>query len=221
MMRCQHPGGLVLTQQVIAYCAFAAGAKVVDIGCGAGTTVEYLRTVCGLDAVGVDLSEVRLEQGRSRSAGLPLLQAAGEQLPFADAAADGVIAECSLSVMQDAGKVVAESSRILVDGGRLAITDVYVRNPDDSLSACQLPGAGVGRDLTRLLAKNAFQIIVWEDRSVLLPEFVASYIMEHGSIEDFWQGMAGNDLRQSARQTMDRPRLGYFLLVAEKRKPRG
>jgi SAM-dependent methyltransferase len=220
MMRCQHPGGLVLTQQVIAYCAFAAGAKVVDIGCGAGTTVEYLRTVCGLDAVGVDLSEARLEQGRTRSAGLPLLLAAGEQLPFADAAVDGVIAECSLSVMH-ADKVVAESSRILVDGGRLAITDVYVRNPDDSLSACRLPGAGVGRDLTRLLAENEFQIIVWEDRSVLLPEFVASYIMEHGSLEDAWQCFAGNALRQSARQTMNRPRLGYFLLVAKKRSTRG
>ena len=198
-----HPGGLVLTKRVVEYCAFTLGAKVVDVGCGTGTTVEYLRDICGLQAVGVDLSEARLEQGRERSAGLPLIQGAGEQLPFADASVDGAIAECSLSVMQHARRVVVEINRILIDGGKLGITDLYVKNPGDPSSTYHLSEAGsqtgytVDKNWIRMLEENGFRVIVWEDQSIFLQQFVASYIMEHGSVEELWQCISCNDAQQS------------------------
>lgn len=219
MMLHQHPGGLVLTKRVIDYCAFPAEAKVVDVGCGAGITVEYLRDCYGLEAYGVDLSEPRLAQGRNRSAGLPLIKGAGERLPFADASVDGAIAECSLSVMPNAAGVVSEVSRILVDGGKLGITDLYIRNPGDPSAACLLPRDG--RNLASLLKENGFRIIIWVDQSVFLQGFVARYIMEHDSCEELWQCIPGHDLRQRSGKATGRNKLGYFLLVAEKRTTEG
>lgn len=195
-----HPGGLALTKRVFDYCAFIPGAKVIDVGCGAGMTVEYLQNVLGLHSIGVDLSEIRLAEGKKRSPGLQLVQASGEKLPFADASFDGGIAECSMSVMKDAGAVLAEISRVLVPGGKLAITDIYLPTSDT------LAGYMNAGQLKKMLEKRGFTIGIWEDQSACLREFVACYIMEHGSMEEFWRCVS-----------IPKKKLGYFLLVAEKR----
>lgn len=220
--RVMRPGGLRLTWRLTESCVFARGAKVVDIGCGTGVTVEYLRDVCGLCATGVDISEVRLQQGMARSAGLPLIRADGEALPFASGSLDGVLAECSLSVMRDTGRVLAEMNRILVPGGKLAITDIYMREEDGIIPAGDgrntgcISGIRTYGELRRILEDKDFSLKVWEDQSACLKEYIACFIMEHGSVEALWRCV---DMRQSpnmlSRQAMKR-KLGYFLLVAEK-----
>lgn len=204
MMLHQHPGGLTLTKRLIGLCSFLPAAKVLDVGCGTGTTVQYLRDVCRLQPTGIDSAEVRLVQGRKRSPGLALLNATGESLPFADSTFDGVIAECSLSVTQAKEHVLAEISRVLVPGGKLAITDVYL--PDSDSSAGYLNNS----QLIIMLEKIYFASIIWEDQSTFLREFVASYIMEHGAGEKLWQCVP-----------LPQKKWGYFLLVAEKMGAKG
>lgn len=219
-----RPGGLLLTRRLLDYCAFPPLARIVDVGCGTGITVEYLRDVHGLTVAGVDLSEERLSQGRERSADLDLIQAAGEDMPFADASLDGVLAECSLSVMQDISKALAEFCRILTPGGKLALTDMYVRNAGDVSQAGNMPDSGctvsgylTHGSLTKLLAENDFKIIAWEDQSDFLREFIACFIMEYGSAEKLWQCLSTrSDDRQICEPTPKTTKLGYFLLVAEK-----
>ena len=223
----QHPGGQMLTKRMLDYCAFPANATVVDIGCGIGETVEYLRDHCGLKAVGLDLSKDRLEQGRMRAAGLLLLQGNSEQLPFLDASASGVIAECSLSVMQDTAKVVKEFRRILVAGGKLGITDLYVRNEEHLSSTCYLPEPGrqnccmPDKDLLTILKENDFRVLVWEDQSVCLREFIAGYIMKYGLTEELLRCFPCCDPRNTSGDETRKVKLGYFLLVAEKRGMEG
>ncbi len=122
-----RPGGLALTARAIDYCAFAPGTDLVDVGCGTGITVEFLRNTYGLNAIGIDPSAAILERGRQRSPDLPLLEGSGEQLPLAAGTMDGVVVECALSVMADKQKALAECNRILVPGGRLIVTDLYAR----------------------------------------------------------------------------------------------
>lgn len=214
-----RPGGLNLTRRIVDYCSFPHDGKIADIGCGTGVTVEYLRDA-GLDAVGIDVSKAALQRGIERAPDLPLIQAAGEALPFDNASMSGVLAECSLSVMQNAVRVLAECNRILMPGRKLALTDLYIRtkgmsSPSNCLAGRYISGVTTRDELQELLQESGFDILLWEDQSSYLKEFVAQYIMEHGSIEDLFQCVS---TRIQHRQEDQSAKLGYFLLVAEKRK---
>jgi ubiquinone/menaquinone biosynthesis C-methylase UbiE len=207
-MRHKHPGGLFLTQRLLNYCSLNPGARVVDIGCGTGETIWCLHTKYDIDAIGVDLSSERLKEARTVSLALKLLLASAENLPLPDASMDTVIAECSLSVMQDPESAIAEASRILVSGGKLAISDVYARS--HSLSSVFLTHAA----LAEILSKYGFNIVVWEDHFKCLAEFTASFIMEHGAIEKLWQEHLS--AKNCRCDDLKSHKLSYFLLVAEK-----
>lgn len=43
-----RPGGLRLTERALEFCRFPAQVPVLDVGCGNGATVHYLRTVHNL-----------------------------------------------------------------------------------------------------------------------------------------------------------------------------
>ncbi|HBS59225.1 MAG: DVU_1556 family methyltransferase [Bacillota bacterium] len=219
-----RPGGLNLTKYLIDACAFRHKAKVADVGCGTGITVQYLRDKYGLSATGVDISATRLQQGRARTAGLRLLRAAAEALPFADDSLDGVLMECSLSVMQDADRVLAEVGRVLSPGGKLGITDMYFRSvvQGDLPPGCEpqlnaKAGIMTRAELAALLAAKGFNIITWEERTDSLKEFVARFIMEHGSAEALCQCLALRQKEQQLSLQALKKGLGYFLLLAEKR----
>lgn len=218
-----RPGGFTLTGRALVFCSFTPGARVLDVGCGTGATVEHLITRYKLDAVGVDPSPVLLEQGRRRCPGLPLLEAAGESLPFGDGEMDGVFMECALTVMEDPDGALAECYRVLKDGGRLVVTDVYARNPEGVADLRKLPaascltGAMGGRELKKKIERGGFAIVLWEDHSRLLAELAGRIILAGGSLEIFYGHSAcgaaqGRDIREAIKKS----RPGYFLLIARK-----
>ena len=196
----QHPGGLTLTRQLIEYCNFKPGSKVLDIGCGTGTTVEYLASY-GVQATGVDIAESRLQQARKKLPQLQLVYGDGHSLPFGKSCFDGVIAECSMSLMHNQAKVVREINRVLKPGGKLAITDIYM---PESQYAASYYNKGY---LTELLQRQGFAVLRWEDCSQFLKEFAACYIMEYGSF---------SGLCPLLESLQSKP--GYFLLLVEKRQ---
>lgn len=231
-----RPGGFYLTERALGHCAFKAGAKVLDVGCGTGATVERLIQY-GLDAVGIDPSEALLEAGRRRNSGLPLMRASGDSLPFADFAMDGVFAECCLSLMPDIDRALIEMHRVLKSGGWLALTDVYARNAGNINElrglplACCVTGALPREELGRKLVLHGFDIILWEDHTNLLKELTARLIWSHGSMDSFWRRMfSSGDISPEevcpltsvdcdtgvVRETIAKSKPGYFLLLAKK-----
>jgi ubiquinone/menaquinone biosynthesis C-methylase UbiE len=154
---------------------------------------------------------------------LPLVRSVGEQLPFPDAFADGVLAECSLSTMNDPERALDEFRRVLKTGGKLVITDVYARNPEssDQLSCmpaeCCLKGAVSRTNLLERLSDRDFRIDLWEDHSDLLKRFAVHLIFSYGSMNEFWSRMG---LESVALNEMNRAvseaKPGYFLLIARK-----
>ncbi len=221
-----RPGGFIITDRALAFCSFAAGARVLDVGCGVGATVEHLQRDYQLDAVGVDPSAVLLEQGRRRCPGLPLLEGAGENLPFGDGEMDGVFAECTLTVMKNPVQALAECYRVLKDGGWLVVADVYARNPAGAeelhglpLSGC-LAGAMSERELLQIISGNGFKVVLWEDYSRLLAELSARLILTHGSMSAFWGCVTdGTADCGEIQKTVQKARPGYALVVAQKPAP--
>ncbi len=218
-----RPGGFALTDRAIQLCAFKAGDQVADIGCGFGATVEYLRRCHGLDAVGIDPAAASLEQGLRLNPCLPLSTGFAEELPFGPVTLDGVLAECSLSLMACKERALAEFCRVLRSGGKLAISDVYARNADgvDSIRGVQLPFGMTGimtqDKLTAMAEGQGFALINWEDHSQTLKEYLFQAIMGGGSskLGGRCEG-EGTSSWQESICALKQASLGYFLLVASK-----
>jgi ubiquinone/menaquinone biosynthesis C-methylase UbiE len=215
-----RPGGLALTARAVEHCAFAPGAKIIDIGCGTGITVEFLRASHGLNAIGIDRSAVVVGQGLQRNPRLPLLQGYGEQLQLADSFMDGVFAECTLSLMRERRKALAEFHRVLVPGGRLIVSDLYARRAirmEEAIpSASCLAGMTTQEKLFRDVQSAGFSIQLWEDHTPRLNEFVIRMIMTHGSLQPFWDCECGSGNAGAIQDAVKEARPGYFLLVARR-----
>lgn len=223
-----RPGGFTLTDRAVNICALPAGAKVLDVGCGTGATVEYLTSKYQMKAVGVDPSELLLRQGRQRRPDLPLFQAMGECLPFYRGEMDCVFAECTLSLMNDPDGALKECHRVLKDNGYLVATDIYARNPAAVPELRTLPlascvtGAMSQDEVEQKLKFAGFRLILWEDHSDLLKELMFQLIMTHGSMDNFWQQASSEECNGiSTQATIKKAKPGYYLLIAQKSKQEG
>lgn len=209
-----RPGALTLTEKAMRYYAFAPGSVIVDVGCGSCGTVEYLRTVYGVRAYGIDPSEVLLAAGRKRAPFLPLVQGIAEILPFKDHSLEGVFCECVLSLVSDADQVLREFSRVLKPKGFLVITDMYVRtgvrfSSDALKERCCIAGARPRDEIERYLGGQGFSVLLWEDHTWALKELAAQLILTYGSLDDFWSSGCSGVVGPHGKVS-----LGYFLLIA-------
>ena len=221
-----RPGGLALTKIAVSRCSFPPGARVLDVGCGSAATVEYLIEHYRFKALGVDPSPMILRRGLERNSSLPLMSAVGEDLPFADSTWDGVFFECVLSITRDAERVLGECRRILKNRGRLVLSDLYVTNPREVNTGCNLPSdCCLAHAMTRdeLLGKlntYNFQVTSWEDHSPTLKAFVAQLIFSYGSAESFWWRAAEDNGKpanlQEIKEAIARVKPGYLFLIAQK-----
>ena len=123
-----RPGGLKLTQRLLEFAGLPTDSRIVDIGCGTGVTSEFIRFNYKYQIVGIDWSTELLRHGRARRRVVQFVRGDGENLPFPDECANGIIAECSLSVMGYSDSSLNELGRVLALGGKLMVTDVYAGN---------------------------------------------------------------------------------------------
>ncbi|HMK56642.1 MAG TPA: methyltransferase domain-containing protein [Dissulfurispiraceae bacterium] len=213
-----RPGGLGLTRRAMALCSFGPGDRAADIGCGAGSTVDFLRREVGLKAVGVDL---KLKNSIADSNSSIFVRGDAERLPLASLSLSVIIAECTLSVINNKDSALSEFCRVMHSGGSLVITDVYARDPVAIDQIDELPflmsDILTRKGLTEALNANGFITEIFEDHSHLLKEFVVRMIMKHGSLKPFWDccNTTSKDLQQKM-MSFKQAHPGYFMLIARK-----
>ena len=239
-----RPGGIDLTRELAAACALQPGDRVLDLACGVGSTASYLFREWGANVSGLDASPEFLAEAGERDADVEWVLGSADAIPFADAWFDAVFAECFLSGCANRGTVLREIRRVLRPGGRLALSDMYLREPDAAPAAALAPAAtclrgAQGKDATlALIEGHGFRVTHWADRSEALKGLMASIIMAYGSAAAFWEAAAGESGSGGAcggitgdiggdrgpdaagpgavcRAALSAARLGYFLLVAE------
>jgi SAM-dependent methyltransferase len=192
-----RPGGLNLTREALKLCKFAPGSRLIDIGCGKGATARFLRAE-GFDATGLDCDPVAIKQ-----AGQYCILGDSSRLPYQTESVDGLFFECSLSQMEARNKVLAEANRILKNGSMLVISDLYFRN---EAQGGILPNRA---EWQKAITEAAFTVLLFEDKSSCLTEFMARFLWQHGSAG--LEELCGCDMEK-----LKAGNCGYFLLIAQK-----
>ncbi|HEX8926009.1 MAG TPA: methyltransferase domain-containing protein, partial [Terriglobales bacterium] len=176
-----HPGGIELTLRAVSLAGLRRKARVLDLGCGTGATVLFLRSH-EFEAIGIDSAY----RPTSEILDLYCQRACAEKLPFEFSSLDAVLAECSLSLMNDPARVLSECARVVRPGGSIIICDLYARNPADISAVRALDqecvcGLLIREELERWLQHSGFAITCFEDHSKELCEAMARFILDHDS----------------------------------------
>lgn len=220
-----RPGGVGLTDRGVAYCGLAPGARLLDVGCGTGAAVHHLRRHHGLEAMGIDRSSALLEDGSRSHGRLPLMQGRAEALPVGDGSVEAVLCECVLSLCPEPLRILREAMRVLQAGGYLVLTDVYSRGASAPAQKsghpavnCCLQGAVDRYTVETRVRKAGFDLLTWEDHSLLLKQLAARLVWTYGSLDAFWSAVYGPDAPAAVRcgGAGGGSRPGYYLLVARK-----
>jgi ubiquinone/menaquinone biosynthesis C-methylase UbiE len=133
-----------------------ADRDVLDVGCGAGALVRWLRSH-GARPTGAECGEEMRRRARSADPDHPdaYVDAVGEDLPFDDGAFDVVVYSYSLHHVPIAAipEAIAEAHRVLRAGGTL-----YVVEP-----AIDLPGCAVAPMVTDETAERTAAQVALDD----------------------------------------------------------
>jgi ubiquinone/menaquinone biosynthesis C-methylase UbiE len=132
--RVVHPGGRRATEELFELGSFEPGLKVLDIGCGVGTTAIELQGRFQAEVTAADLSPVMLSLAARNleragvTRGVRLQQADIVDLPFADGSFDRVVAE-AVTMFVDRRQAASELTRVCRPGGLVLATEFMWRRP--------------------------------------------------------------------------------------------
>jgi ubiquinone/menaquinone biosynthesis C-methylase UbiE len=137
----------------------ARGEVGVDLGSGRGNDVLRIAEMVGKNgfAYGIDISDGMLDEARSRAERLGIqnvrfIRSELESIDLEGGIADFVISNCTINHAVDKLSVWREIHRILKEGGRFVVSDIYATTPiperyrNDPVAVAECWGGAVIRE---------------------------------------------------------------------------
>ena len=149
--------------------SFAAGQKVLDIGCGTGDYLFEIREIiasgCGVDYTEKAVGAAQSKKAALSAANLEFMKANARQLPLTDATFGLVYSFSALACIPDVHEVVAEVGRVLAPGGvavlefgNLRSLNTFVCQAHPELAATCHVTTG---EMRRAVRKAGLTVIEW------------------------------------------------------------
>jgi len=129
-----HPGGSRSTEELLAMAAPAPGHRVLDAGCGIGTTAAQIARRFNCEVVALDINEANLDRARCTveqvgvDERVTLQRGDIEQLDLEDESFDVVIVE-AVTMFVHRKRAAAEVVRVCRRGGRVVDHEFIWRKP--------------------------------------------------------------------------------------------
>ena len=163
------------------------GEVVVDLGSGGGLDVFLTARMVGPSgrAIGIDMTPSMIERARTNATAggytnVEFYQSTIDRIPLPDASVDCIISNCVINLAPDKQAVFREIARVLRPGGRVAISDIALKE--------ELPEA-VATSMAAYVGCIAGAVLIEDYRNGL-----ASAGLEHIQIVD-----SGADLNAYAK----------------------
>jgi SAM-dependent methyltransferase len=119
----------------------SAKMSILDVGCGPGY-VSAAAVERGAIPTGLDFSEEMIAIAKKKFPGIEFRQGDAQNLPFANASFDRVVANFALLHLADPERACAEAARVLKPGGKFGFTtwakiseNAFVKLVDDAIQA--------------------------------------------------------------------------------------
>ena len=231
-----HPGGVDLTRHLAQLLALEPDQRVLDVASGIGTTGVLLAAEHDVDVVGVDLGAAQIAKAAARAHAAGVADRVefhvgdAEQLPLPNGEFDVVVSECAFCTFPDKPTAAAEAARVLRPGGRLGLTDVWLRpdrlDPELAGLAGRIACIADARpidDTSALLEAAGFRIDTVErhdDALAVTVELVQARLRALRLLD--LPLLRAFDIRRAVRvaarvaDVIDRGDAGYFILTATK-----
>ncbi|WP_078552323.1 putative arsinothricin biosynthesis methyltransferase ArsM [Bacillus alkalicellulosilyticus] len=150
--------------------------RVLDIGCGMGTTLLQAVQVHqeGKQFYGVDFSDDMLKKAKESKQNLPedliakvgFFKGQAEQLPFMDEQFDFIYSECVFNLVSNKEQAVHEVSRLLAPGGIFVYTDFisyeqvpsYISSDEKLVCGCRTGSTTLNENIKTLELNHLNQI---------------------------------------------------------------
>lgn len=129
-----HPGGLDATRKLAELTGIENGSKIIDLGCGRGSSSLFLARNYGCHVVGVDIDEELLSYARETAKRNNLDEmtefryADIENLPFEDNVFEGAVSQAVL-VFTDTDRALKEVTRIVKPSGFVGAVELTWKQP--------------------------------------------------------------------------------------------
>ena len=196
-----------LVERLLEAASVGAGSRVLDLASGPGH-LAAAAAERGAVATGVDIAPGMVAVAAARHPQVDFVHADAESLPFSDHTFDAAVGAFVLNHLPRPEAAVAEVARVLVPGGRAALS-VWERPPHSRLvsllgeaarAAAVVPAGQVpaGPDPFRLADDREFARLLWD--AGLEGVHVDTIELEHRAEDpdELWLGLLGGSVRGAA-----------------------